>query len=201
MKLGRSVVLSGLISFTLVAQQASPPVQQAPQQPAGEPVKFSTSTQLVVEMVTVKDKSGKIVEGLTAKDFVVTEDGKPQTIQFLEFQSLKDEPVLAPEAHYYQRLLALDEDDAHDVAEQFVKEKTVQELYDCVLIPALAGCGSSSGASAEGPPKSCEATVLDTLARAMPGGEENSARDVGRLVYAFDLARRHRPLDGQNAGR
>jgi AAA domain len=41
--------------------------------------------------------------------------------------------------------------------------------------------------------------VLDTLARAMPGGEENAARDVGRLIYAFDLACRHRPVDGQNA--
>jgi AmiR/NasT family two-component response regulator len=51
---------------------------------------------------------------------------------------LGDEPVLAPEAHYYQRLLALDEDEAHDVAEQFVKGKPTQELYDSVLIPALA---------------------------------------------------------------
>ncbi|HEX4748454.1 MAG TPA: AI-2E family transporter [Bryobacteraceae bacterium] len=51
---------------------------------------------------------------------------------------LGDEPVLAPEAHYYQRLLALDEDEAHEVAEEFLNGKQIQELYDAVLIPALA---------------------------------------------------------------
>src|SRR5256885_633979 len=71
---------------------AVPPA--TPQNPpaSNEPVKFSSSSQLVVEMVNAKDKDGKIIEGLTAKDFVVTEDGKPQTISFLEFQKL-DEAV------------------------------------------------------------------------------------------------------------
>jgi VWFA-related protein len=63
------------------------------QQPANDTVKFEASTLLVVEMVTVKDKSGKIIEGLTAKDFTITEDGKPQTIQFCEFQKLQDEAL------------------------------------------------------------------------------------------------------------
>jgi len=41
---------------------------------------FQTTTQLVVETVVVKDKSGKAIEGLTAKDFVVTEDGIKEKI-------------------------------------------------------------------------------------------------------------------------
>lgn len=61
------------------------------------PATFQTGTQLVVEPVTVTDKSGKPIENLTAKDFTVTEDGMPQTIRFFEFQKLKQpsgaEPV------------------------------------------------------------------------------------------------------------
>ena len=59
-------------------------------------VKFQANTQLVVETVTVKDKNGKPIEGLTAKDFTVTEDGVPQTISFCEFQKLDEmaEPPL-----------------------------------------------------------------------------------------------------------
>jgi VWFA-related protein len=43
---------------------------------------------LIVQTVSVKDKDGKPIEGLTAKDFTVTEDGEPQTISFVEFQRL-----------------------------------------------------------------------------------------------------------------
>ncbi len=55
-------------------------------------VKFSASSQLVVEVVTVKDKSGKSVAGLTAKDFTVTENGVPQEIRLFEYQSLPEVP-------------------------------------------------------------------------------------------------------------
>lgn len=51
---------------------------------------------------------------------------------------LGDEPVLAPEAHYYQRLLAMDEDEARDVAEEYLEHHTLPQLYDSVLIPALS---------------------------------------------------------------
>jgi CheY-like chemotaxis protein len=51
---------------------------------------------------------------------------------------LGDEPVLSPPAYYYQRLLALDEDEAREVAENYLREKTVLDLYDSVLVPALS---------------------------------------------------------------
>lgn len=48
-----------------------------------------------------------------------------------------DEPTLAPEARYYQRALAMEEEAAREVIDEFLKEKTPLELYDEVLIPAL----------------------------------------------------------------
>ncbi len=58
----------------------------------------------------------------------------------LEFLNilLGDEPVLPPHACYYQRLLAMDEDEARTVAEEYAKEKPLIELYDSMFIPALA---------------------------------------------------------------
>ena len=73
--------------LSVLAAGAQPPQQNQP------PVTFSSTTQLVVETVTVKDKKGNPIEGLKAKDFTVTEDGKPQTIAFVEYQKLPDSPA------------------------------------------------------------------------------------------------------------
>ncbi len=51
---------------------------------------------------------------------------------------LGDEPVLAPEAQLYQRLLAMDQLEAHSIVTQFLKGRPLIELYDSVLIPALS---------------------------------------------------------------
>ncbi len=57
---------------------------------------FQANTQLVVETVTVKDKEGRPVTGLNAKDFVVTEDGVAQEVRFFEFQKLEEATPAAP---------------------------------------------------------------------------------------------------------
>jgi len=57
-------------------------------------------------------------------------------LNFLEIV-LGDEPVLSPQTHFYQRLLALDDEEARDIAENYLKEKPIGEFYDSVLIPAL----------------------------------------------------------------
>ena len=61
---------------------------------------LSVKVQLVVEAVAVKDKQGKPIQGLTAKDFALTEDGVPQTIRICEHQTLsalaEPVPVAAP---------------------------------------------------------------------------------------------------------
>jgi VWFA-related protein len=103
-------IIATFLVWVLVssAQQAAPPRQAAPkpqqaagQQPqngtvSGKNFKFDISTQLVVEDIIIKDKSGNPVTGLTAKDFVVLEDGKPEEVKFAEFQKLEDTTVAAP---------------------------------------------------------------------------------------------------------
>jgi predicted PurR-regulated permease PerM len=50
---------------------------------------------------------------------------------------LGNEPVMAPHAQFYQRLLAGDENEARWILENYLKETSLQDLYDSVLIPAL----------------------------------------------------------------
>ena len=55
---------------------------------------LSVKSQLVVETVVVKDKQGKFIPGLAAKDFALTEDGVAQATRFCEHQSLADAALL-----------------------------------------------------------------------------------------------------------
>jgi len=59
---------------------------------------LTAKSQLVVETVVVKDKEGKFIPGLSAKDFTVTEDGTAQTIRFCEHQDLAAEQAPVPAA-------------------------------------------------------------------------------------------------------
>ena len=63
------------------------------QQGANGTYTMSVSSKLVIEAVNVKDKQGKAINGLTAKDFTVTEDGIAQKVTFCEYQEL---PVAPP---------------------------------------------------------------------------------------------------------
>ncbi len=81
-----------LLVLTAGAQKIG---QNAPAD-AATPATFSTSSQLVIEAVNVKDKGGKPVEGLTAKDFTVTEDGAEQTIRFFEYQKVPESMEAEP---------------------------------------------------------------------------------------------------------
>src|SRR5262245_35280506 len=51
---------------------------------------------------------------------------------------LGDEPVLDPHVRFYQRLLARDPDEALDLMERALRDKPPEQVYDDLLIPALA---------------------------------------------------------------
>jgi predicted PurR-regulated permease PerM len=81
------------------------------------PVGLLLSTPLTVVLVVI----GKYV---------------PQ-LQFLDIL-LGDEPVLAPPVRVYQRLLALDQEEAIELLREYRKALSLEEVYDQVVLPALA---------------------------------------------------------------
>ena len=72
------------------------------QQPPETPV-FKASVNLVVVTAFVRDKSGKPLENLKKEDFVVTENGKAQTVAVFEFQKLSNEDVETAPQRLLQR--------------------------------------------------------------------------------------------------
>lgn len=50
---------------------------------------------------------------------------------------LGEDAELSPEAHYYERLLAMDQPEAHEIALAYLERHTLLELYDRVVLPAL----------------------------------------------------------------
>src|SRR5262245_33547449 len=95
-----SIALAALAAVALPAQQPAQPPAQQPPQPSGQipQATFRASTRLIVHSVTVKDKDGKPVEGLTAKDFVITENNEPQEVAFAVYQRLEGDAGTAPVA-------------------------------------------------------------------------------------------------------
>src|SRR5678815_4699535 len=74
------IIWCALVTGTPAQQTAKPPAS-----PAASPSDVITiNTELVQTDVTVFDKSGRLVEGLSRDEFVLTLDGKPRPISFFE---------------------------------------------------------------------------------------------------------------------
>jgi VWFA-related protein len=88
-----------LLLATLGAQSEAQQIGQNAAPGSNATPTLSVRSQIVIETVVVKDKKGNTIDGLTAKDFTLTEDGVPQTIRFCEPQSMPSTPsdvALAP---------------------------------------------------------------------------------------------------------
>src|SRR3984885_12300074 len=95
----RISILIALLLLNTAAQATAQQIGQNTSANASGTYTLTAKAQLVVETVVVKDKQGKFIPGLTAKDFTVTEDGAPQTIRFCEHQDLAaEEAPVAPAA-------------------------------------------------------------------------------------------------------
>ncbi len=88
----RLIAVAVVVLIAGAATERSPSAQQA--QPAQQPqAVFRTSRDIISVDVIVRDKSGAVVRGLTAADFEVREDGRPQAIQTFSFEEIASKPV------------------------------------------------------------------------------------------------------------
>jgi VWFA-related protein len=87
--------LSILCLFATLSAGAQTIGQNKPSD-GGQTATLSVRSELVVETVVVKDKQGKPIEGLTANDFTLTEDGVPQKIRYCDYQVLPATPLPIP---------------------------------------------------------------------------------------------------------
>jgi VWFA-related protein len=93
-------ILPSLVLASAATLASAQQIGQNKSADASQNYTLSVKVQLVVEAVVVKDKDGKPIPGLTAKDFALTEDGVPQTVRICEHQDLAEQstplPVLTP---------------------------------------------------------------------------------------------------------
>jgi VWFA-related protein len=87
-----------LLTVALIAGAAVAPIAHPHAQDQPAPV-FRAGTAFVSVDVVVRDESGAIVRGLTAADFTIREDGRPQQVQTFSFEEIGDRapgPAAAP---------------------------------------------------------------------------------------------------------
>jgi predicted PurR-regulated permease PerM len=93
------------------------------------------------------------------------------------------EPVLTPDARLYQRLIALDDEQALDFAEEYAKEHGLRSLHESVVIPALSLCEQDRHRGAIDAER--ERFVFDTVRRIVEeAGEADAQTAAPRPVAA-----------------
>ena len=97
--LGRYVAAAALVVAAGAATTVLPvPTFARGADQAQAPKVFRSGLNLVSVDVIVRDKTGAVVRGLTAADFEVREDGRPQEISSFTFEEVSSKPVPAVES-------------------------------------------------------------------------------------------------------
>lgn len=114
-------------------------------------------------------------------------------LAFLEIL-LGDAPVLGTHELFYQRLLAMDQDEARNIVEEELHDKSLESLYETVLIPALRLAEEDRHTDAVGERTSefiCQSTreLIDDLRdRALQPSEDGEASDKNRAPAESQLS-------------
>ena len=129
-----------VLTFAVISLRAQQVGQNAPLT-ANNASTFKTSSQLVIETVSVTDKQGRPIEDLTAKDFSLTEDGVPQQIRFFELQKLPEHPE-APVAatqpeniHIYDKLGHTHIAPEHTGSTRYKNRRLLALYFDMTAMP------------------------------------------------------------------
>jgi VWFA-related protein len=89
----RHAVAAAIVAAAWAAASSQPRAQQA--QP---PAVFRSRLNLISVDVIVRDKTGAVVRGLTAADFEIREDGRPQEVSSFSFEEISQKPLPALES-------------------------------------------------------------------------------------------------------
>ncbi len=117
-----------VLATAIVAGPVLPSAQQAePQQPV-----FRTGVDLIELDVSVLDRNRRPVRGLTAADFTVTEDGRPQRVVAVSHVDLAEyDPARSARMRYVTRDVA-----ANDLSDQLGDGRLIAIVFDDVNLPA-----------------------------------------------------------------
>ncbi len=81
------LALGALLPLAAIPQQAAPEAAKTPPQEPPPGARFTVQANEVILPVTVTDGKGRFVSNLTAKDFLVLDEGKPQRLTFFSHDS------------------------------------------------------------------------------------------------------------------
>ena len=101
---------------------------------------------------------------------------------------LGEEPALAPELKFYQRLLARDPDEATELAEEYLEDESLDKLYDAVIMPALGLAeqdrlrGSLDRATVQGIAEDMIGVIEELAEDEERVPDEVAARDAGAIL-------------------
>ena len=159
---------------------------QAATDARGTAAHFTATTMLVTVNVVATDRNGRAVEGLNAGDFVVTEDGAPQTINIFEFQAAGQQSSLLS---YY----TLGYYTSNHYAEDKFREIKITNRQDTVAnLDYRTGYytrGRGAGSAAVTRPAAIDGTPPALLHKTDPDYSEaaRKAKYQGTVIFSVDI--------------